>query len=56
MLQELAKDYSFLSITEEEIELSDNIVKELDSRYQSVLENPEDEKSWEEVKKNLLSK
>ncbi len=54
LLRELAKDYSFLSI-EEDVGLSENIVQELESRYQYVIENPEDGKSWEEVKKNLLS-
>lgn len=56
MLKELADDYPFLSFYSEEHELSENMVKELEARYQYVLENPEEGKNWEEVKKKLTSK
>ena len=56
MLKELAVDYPFLSIYEDESGLSDKMEKELESRYKYVMENPESGKNWEEVKNNLLKK
>ena len=56
MLKQLAKDYSFLNIQKIEENTDENIAKELESRYQYVLENPENGKSWEEVKNKLLGK
>jgi len=56
MLKELAADYPFLSIYEDGPGLSNEMEKELDLRYKYVLENPEQGKSWEEVKNNLLKK
>lgn len=56
MLKELAKDYSFLEISSENNELSENVLEELEARYNYVLENIEEGKSWEEVKSSLLSK
>ena len=54
MLKELAKDYSFISITEDKTDLSEDIVQELDARHAYMEENPNEWKSWEEVKNNLL--
>ena len=56
MLKELAQDYSFLQIYEDEPELSGNLAEELEARYRYVKNNPEEGKSWEEVKSNLLGK
>lgn len=56
MLKELAVDYPFLSIYEDESGLSDEMEKELESRYKYVMKNPETGKSWQEVKNNLLKK
>lgn len=56
MLKELAKDYSFLDISASGSHIQDNIIQELESRYEHVLKNPEEGDSWENVKKRLLSK
>jgi len=56
MLKELAADYAFLSIYEDESGLSDKMEKELESRYKYVMKNPGLGKSWEDVKVNLLKK
>ena len=53
MLKELAKDYSFLTITENDSTLSENIVQELDARQEYMKEHPDEWKTWEEVKNNL---
>jgi transcriptional accessory protein Tex/SPT6 len=55
MLKELAQDYPFLQIYEDEPELSENQIEELEARYHYVRNNPEEGKSWEEVKSRLLS-
>jgi hypothetical protein len=55
MLKELAKDYSFLTITEDNSNLSDNIVQELDARLEYTMNHPEDGESWEKVKKDILN-
>lgn len=55
MLKELAKDYSFLSIMEDEDELNKNILEEIDARIEYMKNHPNDWKSWEEVKKDLLN-
>jgi len=55
LLKELSDDYSFINIYEDETELSKEMENELDLRYQYVLKNPEEGKSWEEVKKSLTS-
>ncbi len=56
MLKELAHDYNFLSIYEDETGLSQVMEQELDKRYKYALKNPESGKSWSEVKNNLLGK
>ncbi|HKL30949.1 MAG TPA: hypothetical protein VJ919_00365 [Tangfeifania sp.] len=53
MLKELSEDYTFIQIHEDEQELSNDMVKELEARYQHAIKNPEEGKSWEEVKANL---
>jgi hypothetical protein len=55
MLKELAKDYSFLTITKDDMELSENIVQELDARLEYMKNHPEDGESWEKVKKDILN-
>jgi hypothetical protein len=56
MLKELAKEHSFVDISTTDSEIQENIVQELESRYEQVLKNPEEGDSWENVKKRLLSK
>jgi len=55
-IRELIGDNPFVSIYEEETGLSDNMVQELERRYEKVIKNPQDGKSWEEVKKGLLKR
>jgi hypothetical protein len=55
-IRELVGDNPFVSIYEEETGLSDNMVQELERRYEQVIKNPQDGKSWEEVKKDLLKR
>ena len=54
-IKELVGDNPFVSIYEEETGLSDNMVQELERRYEQVIKNPQEGKSWEEVKKDLLN-
>ncbi len=55
MLKALAVDYKFLQIFEDEniSELTSEQEKELDSRYEYVIKNPEVGKTWEEFEKSL---
>ncbi|OYT13762.1 MAG: hypothetical protein B6I19_03425 [Bacteroidetes bacterium 4572_114] len=55
LLKELSNDYPFISIYEDETGLSDEMEKELDLRYQYVMNNPEEGKSWEKIKESILS-
>ncbi|MBL7972289.1 MAG: hypothetical protein JNL03_12310 [Prolixibacteraceae bacterium] len=55
-IKELVGDSPFVSIYEDETGLSDDLVQELESRYQQVVKNPQEGKSWEEVKNNLLNR
>ncbi len=55
MLKELAQDYPFITIQDESDDISENIAAELESRYNYIMEHPEDGSSWEEVKKRILS-
>lgn len=54
-IKELVGDSPFVSIYEDETELSDDMVQELERRYQRVLKSPQEGKSWEEVKSGLLN-
>jgi len=55
-LKELAKDYSFISVIEDNQELTPDMVEELEFRYNYMLDHPEDGESWEVVKNRILSK
>jgi len=55
-IRELVGDNPFVSIYEDETGLSDNLVMELERRYEQVIKNPQEGKSWEEVKKGLLNR
>jgi len=55
MLKELAEDYPFLTIWDDSDDIQENIIQELDARYEYMLEHPEDGESWEKVKKDLLN-
>ncbi len=54
MLKELAQDYPFLTISEDS-EIQENILQELDARYEYMLEHPDEWKTWEEVKNNIMN-
>lgn len=54
-IKELVGDSPFVSIYQEENELTDAMVQELENRYQQAIKNPEEGRSWEEVKSNLLN-
>ncbi len=56
MLKELAQDYPFLHIYEDIPEESEELMEELEARYNEAIKNPKEGKSWEEVKTNVLSK
>ena len=60
MLKALSIDYDFLQIYEDVESTDTNLTleqkKELDSRYEYVLNNPTIGKPWNEVKQSLLSK
>jgi hypothetical protein len=55
-IKEIIGDSPFVSIYEDETGLSDDMVKELEGRYRQVIKNPEEGKSWEDVKANLLNR
>ena len=56
LIKELVGDSPYVGIYEDETGLSEEMEKELDRRYQLVLKNPQEGKSWKEVKKGLLSR
>ena len=55
MLKELSEDYSFLTVSEDTHEVEENILRELDARYEYMKKHPEDGESWETVKKDLMN-
>ncbi len=55
-IRELIGDNPFVNIYEEETGLSDNLVQELERRYEQAIKNPQDGRNWEEVKKDLLNR
>ncbi|MEI8114808.1 MAG: addiction module protein [Bacteroidia bacterium] len=55
-IKELVGDNPFVTIYEEETGLSDNLVQELERRYEQAIKNPQDGRNWEEVKKDLLNR
>ncbi len=55
MFKELAQDYPFLTISEDSDVQEENILQELDERYEYMLEHQDDWKTWEEVKNNILN-
>jgi hypothetical protein len=56
MIKELIGDSPFVSIYEDETGLTDEMETELKKRYQHVLKNPQEGKSWDEVKTGLLNR
>ena len=56
LIKEMVGDSPFVGIYEDETGLSDEMEQELDMRYQEVLKNPQEGKSWEEVKTGLLNR
>ena len=54
MLKELAQDYPFLTISEDS-DVQENVLQELDARYEYMLKHPDEWKTWEEVKNNILN-
>jgi hypothetical protein len=58
LLKTLAKDYDFLQIINKQdyyINLSKEQLEEIDSRFEYVLKNPEEGKSWDEIERKLFS-
>ena len=56
LVKELIGDSPYVSIYEDETGLSEEMEQELDRRYHEVLKNPQEGKSWEEVKTGILSR
>ena len=56
LIKEMVGDSPYVSMYEEETGLSEEMEQELDRRYQQVLKNPMEGKSWEEVKTGILSR
>ena len=54
LIKEMVGDSPYVSIYEDETGLSEEMEKELDRRYNQILKNPQEGKSWEEVKKACL--
>ena len=54
LIRELVGDSPFVSIYEDETGLSDEMEQELDRRYLQGLNNPNEGKSWDEIKKVSL--
>jgi hypothetical protein len=55
MLKELAEDYPFLTIWDDSDDIQENILQELDARHEYMLEHPDEWKTWEEVKNNIMN-
>lgn len=58
LLKTLAKDYDFLEIVNKQeyyLNLSKEQLEEIDSRFEYVLKNPEEGKSWDEIERKLFS-
>jgi len=56
LIKDLIGDSPYVSIYEDETGLSDEKEQELDRRYKEVLKNPQEGKSWEEVKRGILGR
>ena len=56
MLKELAHDYPFINIYEDETVLSEAMEQELETRLKFAQNNPGLGKSWEEVKSSIQKK
>jgi len=54
LIKEMVVHSPYVSIYEDETGLSNEMEQELDCRYNEVLKNPQEGKSWEEVKTGLL--
>lgn len=54
MLKELAEDYSFIHISDDEDIINENILKEFDARKAYIKQHPDEWKTWDEVKNKLL--
>ena len=54
LIKEMVGDSPYVGIYEDETDLSEELEQELDRRYKEVLKNPQEGKSWEEVKAELF--
>jgi hypothetical protein len=54
LIEDLVGDSPLVSIYEDETGLSEKMEKELERRYQDVLNNPGEGKTWEDVKAGIL--
>jgi hypothetical protein len=54
-LKSLSKDYPFLQISEDkDIELTEEMIAELDTRYDHFVKNAAEYKNWEEIKQKYV--
>ncbi|MFN8254078.1 MAG: hypothetical protein U0W24_00195 [Bacteroidales bacterium] len=59
LLKTLAKDYDFLEIINKQeyyMNLSKEQLEEIDLRFEYVLKNPKEGKSWDEIERKIFSK
>ncbi|MFV0591502.1 MAG: hypothetical protein ACK5M7_08960 [Draconibacterium sp.] len=56
LMRELAKDYSFLTITEDDLDNNAEILQEVDARKEYMKNHPDEWRSWEEIKNELQNK
>ncbi|MFV0269070.1 MAG: hypothetical protein ACK5HT_18240 [Draconibacterium sp.] len=55
LMKELAKDYSFLTVIEDETDIEADILQEVDARKEYMKNHPDEWRSWEDIKKSLDS-
>ena len=56
MMKELAKDYSFLTVVEDDSNLDEEILQEVDARKEYMKNHPDEWRSWEQVKNDQNNK
>lgn len=56
LIKEMVVHSPYVSIYEDETGLSNEMEQELEIRYQQVIKNPQEGKSWEEVKAEFLGR
>ena len=56
MMKELAKDYSFLTVVEDDSNLDEEILQEVDARKEYMKNHSDEWRSWEQVKNDQNNK